>query len=128
MIEKTSLSKRWDNLEPTKKFVFWACVASAGLTAMAGFNWGGWVTGGTAKSMVQEAADETRIEIAIAGCLDRFGRGPDAAARMVALKATEGWQRGLYLESKGWTTLVGTEDTVSGAGEPCATQLLAAAV
>ena len=45
---KLSVGQRWSDARPTKTVTFWCCVASAVLTMIIGFGWGGWVTGGTA--------------------------------------------------------------------------------
>ena len=45
--DKRSVGQRWSEAQPTKT-VAWCCVASAVLTMIVGFSWGGWVTGGTA--------------------------------------------------------------------------------
>ena len=124
MIEKTNISTRWKNLEPTKKFVFWACVASAVLTAGVGFKWGGWVTGGTARAMAASSAADARVELTVASCVTRFNQGSDVANRLAALKKTVSWMRGSYMENAGWVTPVGFTEPVSEAGDKCAVQLL----
>src|SRR5206468_9888883 len=40
--ERLSLGRRWSDARPTKTLVFWCCVASAVLTMIIGFSWGGW--------------------------------------------------------------------------------------
>lgn len=124
MEPKVNISTRWENFEPTKKFVFWACVGSVGLTLLIGFNWGGWVMGGTALTMAETAASEARIQIATDSCVARFTRGREAKNRLVELKKTNGWMRGSYLEKAGWATPVGAEYPISGAGDRCAERIL----
>ena len=41
----------------TKATLFWSCAACIVATVVVGFTWGGWVTGGTARSMAQNAAE-----------------------------------------------------------------------
>ena len=48
--DKRSVGQRWSEAKPTKTVAFWCCVASAVLTMIVGFSWGGWVTGGTARA------------------------------------------------------------------------------
>lgn len=121
---KTNISTRWKNTEPTKKFVFWACVGSIALTILIGFNWGGWVTGGTSQERADNAADDARVELAVASCVVRFGRGTDTMARLAKLKKTESWARGDYMEKAGWATPIGAEEPVPEAGSLCAELLL----
>ena len=124
MEEKANISARWKNIEPTKKFVFWACVSCIALTILVGFRWGGWVTGGTAQEMAESAANEARIEFAVASCVVRFGKGADVDERLAKLKKTESWKRDSYMEKAGWVTPVGAEDPVADAGGRCAELLL----
>ena len=42
---KLSVGQRWSAARPTKTATFWYCMASAVLTMIIGFGWGGWVTG-----------------------------------------------------------------------------------
>ena len=99
-----NISTRWKNTEPTKNFVFWACVASVAVTILVGFKWGGWVTGGTAQAMAETAANEARIELAVASCVLRFGEAEDLNGRLAKLKKVGSWERGIYLEKAGWAT------------------------
>jgi hypothetical protein len=124
MVDKVDILTRWKNIEPTKKFVFWACAGTAVLTIFSGFYWGGWVTGGTAMKMADTAASEARIELAVASCVQRFGAGDMAPQRLAALKKTESWSRGGYMEKAGWVTPVGQSSPVDQAGERCAEIIL----
>lgn len=126
MADKVSISTRWKNLQPTKKFVFWACVATIALTVLVGFKWGGWVTGGTAREMAAASAAEARAQLAVASCIERFGQGPDVEARLAKLKETDSWMRGSYMEKAGWATPIGATEPVRDAGDRCADRLLEA--
>jgi hypothetical protein len=125
MNEKINISTRWNNMEPTKNFVFWACVASVAVTIFVGFKWGGWVTGGSAQAMAETAANEARIELAVASCVLRFGEAENVNGRLAKLKKVGSWERGSYLEKAGWATPTGTDEPVSEAGGRCAELLLA---
>jgi len=48
-----SLGQKWTHARPTKTVVFWCVVASSIVTMLVGFTWGGWVLGGTARSMAE---------------------------------------------------------------------------
>jgi hypothetical protein len=124
MADKPSISTRWKNLQPTKKFVFWSCAACIGLTALVGFKWGGWVTSSTAQMMAENEAADARAEMAIASCIVRFNKAANADTRLAALKKTDSWLRGTFMEKAGWVTPTGAEGPVEGAGERCAEQLL----
>ena len=49
---KQSLGQRWAASRPTKTVVFWSWIVSIVVTMIIGFTWGGWVTGGTARTML----------------------------------------------------------------------------
>ena len=52
---KPSLSRRWEDYQPSKTILFWACVAAIIATMVVGFTWGGWVTGGTSRAAATTA-------------------------------------------------------------------------
>ena len=88
---KQSLGQRWEAYRPTKGRLFWSCAAGA-IAGMiiVGFNWGGWMTGGTARSMAENAGVSARNGLAAAVCVDRFQAADDAHAQLAALKALGG--------------------------------------
>ena len=61
---------------------------------VVGFTWGGWVTGGTARSMAQNAAVSAHDELVAVICVERFQNGRDAHGQLAALKELQGWNRG----------------------------------
>jgi hypothetical protein len=120
----TSLGARIENFKATKTTLFWSCAGCAVATMIVGFSWGGWVTGGTAQQNAAKAATEARAELAASICVDRFGKGPDAAGKLVALKATDSWKRRQFLEEGGWVTLPGLDKPIDGAAALCAESLV----
>lgn len=109
--------------QPTKTTLFWSIVGAAVLTMFIGFTWGGWVTGGTATEMAEEAAEQSAAKLAAAVCVERFVTAQDAAAQLAALKETSSWKQKSFVEDGNWATLAGMEKPVSGAAELCADQL-----
>ena len=69
---KQSLAQRWEDYQPTKSMLAWACVATAVATMIIGFSWGGWVTGGTSRTMATTAGDAARAELASVICVEQF--------------------------------------------------------
>jgi hypothetical protein len=120
---KQTLGQRWEALRPTKGALVWSCVACAVGATILGFTWGGWVTGGTARSMAEDAAAGARSEFAAAVCVDRFRAGGDASAQLAALKGLSGWERGLFVEKRGWATMPGGAEVTNKAAKLCADQL-----
>src|SRR4051794_23050150 len=125
MEAKRSLGQRWEASRPTKTMLFWSCAGCAVATIVVGFTWGGWTTGGTARSMAQNAALGSRNELAAAVCADRFEAAADGPAQLVALKALDGWGRGSFVEKGGWAAMPDRIDPGKGAARLCADKLAA---
>jgi hypothetical protein len=125
MNAKQSLGQRWEASRPTKTVLFWSCAGCAVATIVVGFTWGGWTTGGTARSMAQEAALSSRNELAAAVCADRFKAVADGPAQLVALKALSSWSRGEFVEKGGWAAIPDKVDPGKGAARLCADKLAA---
>jgi hypothetical protein len=101
--------------QPTKTTLLWSMAGAAALTMFVGFTWGGWVTGGTATTMAQEAAEESTAKLAAVVCVERFVNAPDAAAQLAALKETSRWKQRSFVEDGNWAMLAGMEKSVDGA-------------
>jgi hypothetical protein len=124
--EKRSLGQRWEELQPSKTLLVWACVGSIAATLIVGFSWGGWVTGGTARGMAGTAGDEARGELASVICVENFMAAPDAAAQLVALKELSGsYQQRQFVEKGGWAVMPGKDAADRRAVDLC-TRVLAA--
>jgi hypothetical protein len=98
-----------------------ACGATA--LAVAGFSWGGWVTGGTARSM---AADQSRTDVIAALssiCIDQSKRDPQFAERTAAIKTASSWTRGDLVMKNGWATMPGTTEANSQVAKACADKI-----
>ncbi len=105
---KPSLSRRWENYQPSKTMLVWACIAAVVATIVVGFSWGGWVTGGTSQTMAKAAGDTARGELASAICVERFNTAPDAAAKLAELKAlSDSYTKRQFIEAGGWATMPG---------------------
>jgi hypothetical protein len=123
---KPSLARRWEDCQPAKSTLFWACAATVVATLIIGFNWGGWVTGGTSRSLAATAGDVARGELASAICFDRFNAAPDAAAKRVELKAlTDSYTKRQFIETGGWATMPGKTSPDRLGAESCAVALSA---
>jgi hypothetical protein len=95
----------------TKPF-FWGAVSGAIALAVVGFNWGGWVTGGTAEKMAGARADSALVASLVPICVAQFEKSPGAEARLATLRETKSWEQGGYVLSGGWATMPGAS------GEP----------
>jgi hypothetical protein len=121
---KPSLSRRWENYQPTKSVLVWACVCTAAATMFVGFSWGGWVTGGTSRTIAAAAGKTAHGELASLICVDRFNAAADVAAKRVEFLAlADSYKKRQFIEAGGWATMPGqkTPDTITA--ESCSVAL-----
>ena len=123
MAEGKSMSQRFEDWHPSKTILFWSCAGCVVATMIVGFAWGGWVTGGTAEEMAEDAATQGRAEVAAALCVENFMQGADAGTQLASLKDTRSsWQRENFIEEGGWAVIAGQE--YDEAAELCAERLI----
>ena len=121
---KPSLSRRWENYQPSKTMLVWACIAAMIAMIFVGFSWGGWVTGGTSQTMAKAAGDTARGELASAICVERFNAAPDAAAKLVEFKAvTDSYKKRQFIEAGDWATMPGQTTADRLGVQDCVTAL-----
>ena len=117
---KESYGDRWDKTRPTKTIVFWSAVALIILTIIIGFVWGGWVTGGNAQTMGENAVTQRLAQI----CVGQFNQDPENALKLEELKKTSAYQRDDYVKEQGWATMPGEQEPDSRVAQACATLLM----
>jgi hypothetical protein len=122
--ETLSRRQRWSEARPTKTVVFWSWVAAAVLTMIVGFGWGGWVTGGTARTTAEAMAQDAVVKRLAPICVVQSGRDPAKTVKLVALKEESTWQRGEYVGKQGWATMPGEQEPDSKVAQACATLLM----
>ena len=104
----------FDQYKASKTVLFWACAGSVIVATVAGFSWGGWVTGGTAQAMADKAAAQARQELAAVVCVDRFMAAPDAGVQLTALQEmTSSYAQGQFVQDGGWAIM-----PLDGSAEP----------
>jgi hypothetical protein len=82
---KASLKDWWRDARPTKTVVFWSWIGSVVLSMSIGFAWGGWVTGGTARSMTQTLADEAVVKRLAPRCVVQVKQAPGKDQKVGAI-------------------------------------------
>ncbi|MBL8575614.1 MAG: hypothetical protein JNK47_00180 [Mesorhizobium sp.] len=123
---KPSLSRRWEDYQPSKTTLVWACVAAVVATIIVGFSWGGWVTGSTSQTMAKAAGDTARGELASVICVERFNAAPGAEAKLAEFKAiSESYKKRQFIEAGGWATMPGQTSPDRLGAQACATALAA---
>jgi hypothetical protein len=99
-------------------------VIGAVATAVIGFAWGGWVTGGTARKEVA-AASHTAVVAALAPiCAARFQAQTEATAKLSDLSKISSWERGKVISKEGFSTLAGNASVESDVASACAEMLI----
>jgi hypothetical protein len=122
--KKVSFGQRWDKARPTKTVVFWSMGAAIILTMIIGFNWGGWVTGGTAQKMAEVMAKNAVLQRLTPMCVDQFNQDPERDQKLTELEEKSAWQRGGYVEDQGWATMAGEAKPDSQVANECAKLLI----
>jgi hypothetical protein len=122
--KKVSYWQRWDKARVTKKVVFWFAVAAIILTMIVGFNWGGWVTGGTALKMGETMAQDAVVLRLAPICVVQFNQDLGKIQKLRELKAAKAYQRDDYVREQGWATMPGEEKPDRKVADACAKQLV----
>ncbi|MBI1881377.1 MAG: hypothetical protein HYR94_24625 [Chloroflexi bacterium] len=122
--KEVSFGQRWDQARPTKTIVFWSWLAASILTMIIGFNWGGWVTGGTAQKMAEVMAKNAVVQRLTPMCVDQFNQDPGKAQKLTELKDMSVYKRGGYVEKQGWATMSSEAKPDSQVANECAKLLV----
>ena len=119
-----SLGQKWSAARPTKTVVFWSCVASAVVTMIVGFSWGGWVTGSTARSMATVNGEDAVVKRLAPICVVQSTQDPGKALKLKEVQATDTWQRGDYVKKQGWATMPGEKEPDGKVADECVKLLM----
>src|SRR5919106_1252916 len=115
--------QRWNEYQPSKEHTLWIALGGVIATLIVGFGLGGWVTGGTASKMADEAAASAHHQLAAGVCAEEFLRAANARERLAKLKALEWWERDDQVAAGGWATMPGEKEANSVVAEMCANRL-----
>jgi hypothetical protein len=121
---KRSVGERWRSARPTKTAMFWSWVVVVVLTLVVGFEWGGWVTGKTARGMAEAAGKDAVVARLAPICVIQATHDPKWAEKRKALQATDSWNRSDYVVKEGWATMPGEHEGDPRVAEECVTLLL----
>jgi len=97
----------------------WGAIAGAIAVCVVGFNWGGWVTGGTATEMAQAAIVDRLVPI----CMVQFNRDSAKAVKPVEMKKGESWRYADFVAKQGWATMPDAKEANDEVAERCASQI-----
>ena len=102
----------------------WGAVGGAVVLAVVGFTWSGWVTGGTAQSIADEAAQEAVVARLAPICVEQFKQDSQKDQKLIAMKAGNSWDRSDYIEKQNWATMPGEKNPDDGVARKCGELLM----
>jgi hypothetical protein len=120
-----SIRQRWSESRPTKRLLFWACVATMVGTIIVGFTWGGWTTGGKARYAAEGMARDAVAKRLAPICVVQFKADPDGAQKLKELNEVSSYGRGEYVQKQGWATMPGEVSPDSKVADECVKLLVA---
>jgi hypothetical protein len=101
----------------------WSAIGGAAVLALIGFNYGGWVTGGTAAAMAKEVAADAVAERLGAICVVQFNRDSEKGEKLKEMKGKDSWDKGRYIETQSWAIMPGDDKADSRVADACAKYL-----
>jgi hypothetical protein len=113
----------WDKI----KLGSWSAIGGATILALIGFNYGGWVTGGTATAMAKESAADAVAERLGSICLAQFNNDSKKGAKVEEMKGKDSWETARYIEKQSWAIMPGDDKPDSKVADSCAKLLSAKA-
>jgi dienelactone hydrolase len=102
------------------KFGLLSAVGGAIALAVIGFNWGGWMTTGTAEAMAKENAATAVAQRLGSICLAQFNKDSQKGQKLTEMKGQDTWDIGRYIEKQSWAIMPGDEKPDSGVADACA--------
>jgi hypothetical protein len=93
--------------------------------AIAGFGWGGWVTGGAANQMASKMARLEVVAALVPICLEQSKQDPQVIKTLTLLKDASSYQRSDMLMKAGWATMPGSSDPNRNVASACMDKLAA---
>ena len=106
----------WDKT----KFGLLSAAGGAIVLAVVGFNWGGWVTTGSAEAMAKEIAANAVAERLGSICVAQANRDLQKGQKLSEMKGQDVWERGRYIEKQSWAIMPGDEKADSKVADACA--------
>ena len=98
------------------KFGVWGLIIGAVIVMIIGFWWGGWMTGGTAQKMTDEAVLASQAAI----CVAQFMKQANYEEKLKELEKVESWKRSEFIEKGGWDKMPGQAKAGSQVSQACA--------
>jgi hypothetical protein len=104
------------SLKPT----LWGAAWGAGLLALVGFTFGGWMTAGTAERTAEQRATTAVVAVLAPICVSQFRLAGDTMTKQEELKKINVYDRQSFVEKAGWATMPGSPNADPGVAKACA--------
>ena len=102
------------------KFGLLSAAGGAMVAAVIGFNWGGWLTNGSAEAMAKETAANAVAERLGSICVAQANRDSQKSQKLSEMKGQDAWERGRSIEKLSWAIMPGDEKPDSKVADACA--------
>ena len=104
------------------KFALLSAAGGAAVLAVVGFNWGGWMTTGTAEAMAKEVAADAVAQRLGSICVAQINEDPQRVQKLKEMKGQDTWEIGRFIEKQSWAIMTGEEKPDSAVADACAKQ------
>jgi hypothetical protein len=101
----------------------YGALIGAAFIGIAGFTWGGWVTGGTSQDRAMAMSRDDVVSAMVPVCLDMARTDPQRAQKIEAIREASRYQRRDALMEAGWATVPGTDQPNRDIAQECLTSL-----
>lgn len=101
-----------------KPGIYGAVIGAAAISIL-GFSWGGWVTGGSARTMAKSASEDAVTAALVPVCLEMSNADSDRIAKLEAIKNAKTYQRRDAVMKTGWATVPGAEAPSRDLAQAC---------
>ena len=102
------------------KYGLLSAPGGAMVAAVIGFNWGGWLTNGSAEAMAKETAANAVAERLGSICVAQANRDSQKGQKLSEMKGQDAWERGRSIEKLSWAIMPGDEKPDSKVADACA--------
>ena len=97
------------------KFGVWGLIVGAVIAMIIGFNWGGWTTSGTTKTMTEDAVLASQAAI----CVAQFMKEPNHEENLKEFEKISSWERDDFVKKGGWDKMPGQKDADYAVTQAC---------
>ncbi|MGH7852585.1 MAG: hypothetical protein ACREP3_04045 [Candidatus Binatia bacterium] len=100
----------------------WSAVGGAIVAMLIGFNYGGWMTTGTAEARAKESVAAAIAERLGTICVAQLNQDAARGQKLSQMTSKDPWEMGRFFEKQNWVIMPGEEKPESGVAESCAKQ------